>query len=107
MKNAVESHDAATPGDVLVQASGGGAEPWEIRIVDNGRGIPEHALPKVFDPLFSTKVSGGGLGLTIALGLVEAHGGSIRFERTNGLGTTVAIDLPPRTSNGGAVGTSP
>ncbi|MCH7923727.1 MAG: PAS domain S-box protein [Nitrospinae bacterium] len=72
-------------------------EPWvNILITDTGVGIrPEH-LPKVFDPFFTTRKvgEGKGLGLSIALGIVEDHGGTISVESTEGLGTTFTIELP-------------
>jgi nitrogen-specific signal transduction histidine kinase len=68
----------------------------EIRILDNGSGIPEDAIPKVFDPFFTTKPvgSGTGLGLSISHGIITEHGGSIRIESEEKKGTTVVIDLP-------------
>ncbi len=69
----------------------------EIRITDNGQGIPEEVAYKIFDPFFTTKGvgKGTGLGLSILLGIVREHGGSITFhcspERP---GTTFYLRLP-------------
>jgi signal transduction histidine kinase len=72
------------------------AEPRHVAITfeDNGSGIaPEH-LGKVFEPLFSTRPFGTGLGLATAKHIVEQHGGSIELASTLGEGTRVVIRLP-------------
>jgi signal transduction histidine kinase len=68
----------------------------EIRVSDNGPGIPEHILPRVFDPFFTTKVKekGTGLGLSVSQGIVHRLGGSIDVESRVGQGTTFIILLP-------------
>jgi PAS domain S-box-containing protein len=69
----------------------------EIRIQDNGSGIPESARSRIFDPFFTTKEvgKGTGQGLSIARSVViDKHGGSIRFETEVGKGTTFIIRLP-------------
>jgi len=69
-----------------------------ISIKDEGPGIPEEHMGKVFDPYFSTKARGAqkgmGLGLTTAYAAVEKHGGHITLSSTTGVGTTVDIYLP-------------
>ncbi len=70
----------------------------KISIKDEGPGIPEEHMDKVFDPYFSTKSrgvqKGMGLGLTTAYAVVEKHGGHITLSSTTGVGTTVNIYLP-------------
>jgi two-component system NtrC family sensor kinase len=66
----------------------------ELRVHDQGEGIPEVVLDQVFDPFFSTKSDGTGLGLSISLGLVERHGGSLRLCNEPGGGVTASIVLP-------------
>ncbi|MBW1979873.1 MAG: two-component sensor histidine kinase [Deltaproteobacteria bacterium] len=74
----------------------------EVVISDNGPGIPEELQRKVFDPFFTTRVKGSGLGLSIVRNIVETHGGSVRLESPvqgnsegNGPGgTAVIIALP-------------
>lgn len=63
-------------------------------IADNGPGIAPDILQKVFDPLFSTKSFGSGLGLPTARQIVELHGGMIAIESEPGHGTRVEIALP-------------
>jgi PAS domain S-box-containing protein len=65
-----------------------------VSITDNGRGIPENDLQKVFTPFFSSKPSGTGLGLPLAAKIVDLHGGRIAVESQVGVGTTFRIDLP-------------
>lgn len=69
----------------------------EIRICDNGDGIPEEIQPRIFEPFFTTKEvgKGTGQGLAIAYGIVVCkHGGTLAFETTPGVGTTFIIRLP-------------
>ncbi|MCA9174596.1 MAG: PAS domain S-box protein [Planctomycetales bacterium] len=69
----------------------------EIRVADNGTGIPSDALPRVFDPFFTTKPVGKGTGQGLAITysvVVEKHGGSIHIETAAGVGTTFIIRIP-------------
>jgi two-component system sensor histidine kinase HydH len=65
-----------------------------IQIVDNGCGIPSNILPKVFEPLFTTKQTGTGLGLTSCKKIVEQHHGVINVTSTENHGCTFDIILP-------------
>lgn len=66
----------------------------EITVRDNGPGIPADVLPKIFEPLFSTKNFGTGLGLPTVRQIVEAHGGRIDITSVVGEGTCVRVWLP-------------
>jgi signal transduction histidine kinase len=70
------------------------AETLHLDVADTGPGIPENILPKVFEPLFSTKSFGTGLGLPLVKQIVEQHGGSITITSRPASGTRVAISLP-------------
>jgi signal transduction histidine kinase len=66
----------------------------EIEVRDSGAGISEQALKQMFDPFFSTKVRGSGLGLPVTLGIIKEHGGEINVFSREGGGTTFTIRLP-------------
>jgi signal transduction histidine kinase len=65
-----------------------------IIIQDTGVGVPEENLPRLFDPFFSTKSTGLGLGLAMTKRIVEEHGGKVDFQSLEGKGSTIAISLP-------------
>ncbi|MEW6439853.1 MAG: ATP-binding protein [bacterium] len=65
-----------------------------IRVQDDGTGIPEEDLDRIFDPFFSTKTRGTGLGLAIVHNIVESHGGIIEVESRLGEGTCFILSLP-------------
>lgn len=69
-------------------------ETVRIEVSDDGPGIPEELLTRVFEPLFTTKKSGIGLGLYIAKQLVEENGGTIRVERLPGHGSRFVVEIP-------------
>jgi two-component system, NtrC family, nitrogen regulation sensor histidine kinase NtrY len=64
-----------------------------LAVSDDGEGIPADALPRVFEPHFSTRTSGSGLGLAISRRIIDGWGGSIEIESERGVGTTVTITL--------------
>jgi len=66
----------------------------EITVQDNGSGIASEYLPKIFDPYFSTKSGGSGLGLTMSYTIVKRHDGHITVESEVGKGTVFRIYLP-------------
>jgi len=65
-----------------------------IRVSDTGCGIPEENMGKVFEPLFTTRTRGIGLGLALSRNLVEANGGRIEVESEVGKGSTFTVWLP-------------
>jgi two-component system NtrC family sensor kinase len=71
-----------------------GGKQVEIVCEDSGVGIPPDRLAKIFDPFFSTKEMGTGLGLSVVYGIVERHGGTIDIRSEVGTGTTVVLRLP-------------
>ena len=68
----------------------------QIQIQDSGKGMSQAVMSKIFDPFFTTKgvSEGTGLGLSISYGIIESHGGTIRVESKQGVGTTFKIELP-------------
>ena len=68
----------------------------EIRIHDNGLGIPPHIIDKIFQPFFTTKPTGQGtgLGLSLSYDIVKAHGGELKVQTKEEEGTTFSVQLP-------------
>ncbi|MFX1342961.1 MAG: PAS domain S-box protein [Promethearchaeota archaeon] len=66
----------------------------KLSIKDQGIGIPKEHLPHIFDPYFTTKEGGSGLGLTIAYSVIKKHGGYIDVDSVPNVGTTFSIYLP-------------
>jgi signal transduction histidine kinase len=73
---------------------------YQIEIQDTGRGINRENVKKIFNPFFTTKEKGSGLGLSIVRKIIEGHRGTIAIESKEGKGTTVKISLPLRGSVG-------
>jgi signal transduction histidine kinase len=65
-----------------------------LQVTDTGKGIPPEVEKRLFDPFFSTKETGTGLGLPIAARIVERHGGLIQYQTRRGHGTTFGVVLP-------------
>jgi signal transduction histidine kinase len=63
----------------------------ELRVMDNGCGIPNEKLERLFEPFYTTKSRGTGLGLPLCLSIVERHGGQIRVESAEGQGTAFIV----------------
>jgi signal transduction histidine kinase len=82
-------------GQIEILMQQGPGKELQIRISDDGQGIPEAHRDQIFNPFFSTKKEGTGLGLSISKRIIEIHGGSIRLESQVGKGTTVFIEIPP------------
>ena len=71
-----------------------------VRISDTGAGMSSEQMQKVFEPFYTTKSHGLGLGMAYAQKVVEQHGGTIRVESQPGAGTTVAVELPVQQDTG-------
>jgi signal transduction histidine kinase len=73
----------------------------EIRVRDNGNGVPASVRNKLFTPFFTTKPTGEGtgLGLSVSYGIVKKHGGEILVESRPGEGSTFTVVLPVLESN--------
>jgi signal transduction histidine kinase len=97
LANVVENALHAMPGQGVLTvrvASDASGSSVTIAVADTGVGMDAEALARVFEPYFSTKTSGTGLGLTIARRNIELNGGSIEIESAKGAGTTVTVHLP-------------
>jgi len=90
--NAIDAMEAG--GQLDIELSHREDNRIEIKVSDTGCGIPGEDLSRIFDPYFTSKSSGTGLGLTIAHNIMEAMGGNITAETRPGQGTTFRITIP-------------
>ena len=107
LTNVVENALHAMPGDgQLAVSAAAGPDTVDLMVRDTGVGLDEATRARIFEPYFSTKTSGTGLGMAIAKRNVELNGGAIAVESRKGRGTTVTLRFPlPETSGGGGGGT--
>jgi signal transduction histidine kinase/CheY-like chemotaxis protein len=112
MNLAINARDAMAQGGTLTlrtRAARDGAG-VELQVLDTGTGIPEDVLGHIFEPFFTTKPigQGTGLGLAMAFGIVQAHGGQLTVATRVGQGTTFTLTLAPGAADpGGAVAAPP
>ncbi|MAG56786.1 MAG: hypothetical protein CMJ83_10885 [Planctomycetes bacterium] len=108
--NAGEAHATKASGHIMVRVSrlhATGSDAIEtvegslekghyvtVTVEDNGEGMSDETLARIFDPFFSTKVAGRGLGLAAVLGILKAHGGAIHVTSAPQQGTTFRVFLP-------------
>jgi two-component system NtrC family sensor kinase len=93
--NLVNNAREATTGDAPVEVRGRcDQDGYTIEVLDRGAGIADELRDRVFEPFFTTRRAGTGLGLAVCHGLVTAHGGTIRAEPREGGGTRFVVDLP-------------
>jgi signal transduction histidine kinase len=90
LRNAIEASPPGSPVKISLFRQNGRAA---VTITDQGPGVSKSDRNKLFQPFFSTKPQGVGLGLAISREIVEAHGGSIDFDASPD-GTTVTVKLP-------------
>lgn len=68
---------------------------FAVSVKDTGAGMSDEVRKRVFDPFFTTKgAEGSGLGMSVAYGIVTRHGGEIKIDSQEGVGTTVVVGLP-------------
>ena len=91
MKNASQ---AMTTGGVLTLQTGENSDGVWVSVTDTGGGIPQEQINRIFEPFYTTKKKGSGLGLMIVQRIVRAHNGRIELESNVGKGTTFRIWLP-------------
>lgn len=94
INNAEQAMRAQGEGTLAVQTRVRGGT-VQVIVEDTGPGIPEDSLEKIFEPMFTTKASGNGLGLSVSRQIVEAHGGRIWAENTEA-GARFTMELPPQ-----------
>lgn len=90
----LNSFDAMPAGGNLTISARGSNQGVEMTFQDNGPGIPEDRRNNIFEPFFSTKEGGTGLGLTVSYNIVTAHGGTLELANQNGSGACFRLFLP-------------
>jgi len=95
--NAIDALYQAGIADARIEVMSGdnlaGTEVW-LRVRDNGPGIPDETRARIFDPFYTTKSQGTGLGLALSRKVVEAHGGAMELESSPGTGTEFVLVFP-------------
>jgi two-component system, sporulation sensor kinase E len=92
IKNAIEAiHDG---GEIRIGTEGGPDGDVVVNIADSGEGIPENIVGKIFEPYFTTRKSGTGLGLVIVYKIIQELGGDIKISSKEGEGTVFSVKLP-------------
>lgn len=94
LSNSVQSMQENNQGGNIVVRTSSSFENFSIRIDDQGKGIQPEILERIFEPLFSTKTFGVGLGLVIVKNIIDQHGGTIKIDSIPGKGTTISLILP-------------
>ena len=94
VRNAVEATDETGIAVSESRHQGSEGSLVRVRVTDHGPGVPAHLHDKIFEPYFTTKGSGTGLGLAMVKQTVQAHGGTIAVGETPGGGATFTVDLP-------------
>ena len=92
LRNAIQATNPG--GTVHLGIHVDGPNTIEIQVRDNGKGIPEESQDRIFEPFYTTKQKGTGLGLALVKKIVENHGGRIRMSTNSNEGTRFSIRLP-------------
>jgi len=90
----MNSAEAMPKGGSLAISTSGQDNSIRIDFKDTGDGIPQEDIKKIFDPFFTAKDKGAGLGLSMCYGIVKVHDGQLQYESTPGEGTTATLLLP-------------
>jgi len=93
LQNSVEA--VAKKGEIQIETLLEGDRTLMIKITDNGAGISDDEIRKIFNPFHTSKFEGAGLGLTISYRIIQDHGGDISVKSSKGKGTVVTIRLKP------------
>jgi two-component system, NtrC family, nitrogen regulation sensor histidine kinase NtrY len=92
IKNGIQAIPEGRHGKIIVELEKQN-ENYLISIIDNGSGIPEELREKIFNPNFTTKTTGMGLGLAMVKNIVTSHEGEITFDTKEGEGTCFVVKL--------------
>ena len=99
VRNALDAMDGRTEHLLRISLRIASSGRVAFAVSDTGRGIPEDAATKLFQPFFSTKPDGTGLGLAVSRKIVESHGGTISADSPPGQGATFRVELPAAPAN--------
>lgn len=96
LRNAIDAMEGSSPHvrEIAVSTAPHDTEFVEVAVADRGSGISEDTEAQLFQPFFTTKASGMGMGLSISRSIITAHGGRFWFTRNPGQGTTFRFTLP-------------
>jgi two-component system, LuxR family, sensor kinase FixL len=95
-RNAVEAMNACAPENrsLMIRSKVLNGDEAELAVEDTGPGVPASMLEQLFEPFFTTKPEGMGLGLSLSRSIIEAHGGTLRYDAQPGGGSAFRITLP-------------
>jgi two-component system sensor kinase FixL len=79
---------------LVVRTHAASEDEVEISVADTGPGVPDALLEQLFEPFFTTKPEGMGLGLSLSRSIIEAHGGTLRYDSGPEKGSIFRIGLP-------------
>jgi len=100
--NAIDSmHLVPRPSREVVVSCSTTDDQFEVKVRDAGEGVGQDQLPKLFEPFYTTKANGMGMGLAISRSIVESHGGRIWASRNPDCGMTFHFSLPRATDESG------
>src|SRR5437868_14145544 len=91
--NAIEAVKEQTHPRIVLSADTASFKKIIIKVADNGTGMPEELMDKIFIPFFSTKKNGSGIGLSLCKQIVMLHKGTIQVQSTQGLGTVFSMQF--------------
>lgn len=91
---ALETNEPGTPRELIIRTDTGPAGVPRIHVIDTGPGMTDEQTTRAFEPYFTTKAGGTGLGLPTTRRIIEAHGGTLDLDSTPGRGTAFTITIP-------------
>ena len=95
MLNGIEAMKSMnTPGKLTIKSQQDDSGQLLISVMDTGLGVPAEKLDQIFNPFFTSKPEGTGMGLTISRSIIQAHGGSLCAIPNDGRGATFQFTLP-------------
>ncbi len=98
LSNALDAVAGDRPAREVAVFAGHSGDGVRVEVRDSGAGMDPETLARIFQPFFTTKPKGMGLGLSISRTIVEAHGGTLSAHSAPGMGSTFRVELPPRPS---------